>query len=90
MVAEPTATIYGDAALEAILAQYNWGDDSAPLWDFHRAAADVWEEKAAVHAHLYQFSADGGAFSRHQIYEQFMGMAHWHRSRRRVNTFAVT
>jgi hypothetical protein len=87
MVNEPTAVIYSDTTLMAFITPYNYGDEILPLWDLHRAASDVWEEKAAKNAHLYQFSADGGSYSRHQIYQQFMGLAHWHRARRKIANF---
>ena len=53
-----------------------------PTYDLHAAAADIWEEKASTIAGLYDFSADGGNYSRSQQYEQYMKQARNHRARR--------
>jgi len=57
-----------------------------PTYDLHAAAADLWEEKASVVAVDYNFSADGGNYSRSQVYEQYMKQARYHRARRRPQT----
>jgi len=46
------------------------------------AAADVWDEKAAAVAMDYDFSADGGQYSRSQAHEQMSAMARRFRARR--------
>ena len=56
--------------------------DWIPTYDLHAAAADVWEEKAAAYVGQYDFSADGGNYSRSQAYEQCISRARYHRSRR--------
>ncbi len=53
-------------------------------YDLHSAAADIWEEKAAVVAQDFDFNADGGSYQRSQVYEQYMKQARYHRSRRAV------
>ena len=46
-------------------------DEWIPTYDLNAAAADIWEEKAAAIAENFDFSADGGKFSRSQKYEQY-------------------
>ena len=53
-----------------------------PTYDLHAAAADVWEEKATAFVGQYDFSADGGNYSRSQAYEQCMARVRYHRARR--------
>jgi hypothetical protein len=52
-----------------------------PTYNLHLAAADIWEEKAAVIAGMFDFSADGGSYQRSQQYQQAMNMSKYHRSR---------
>lgn len=63
--------------------------DWTATYDLNAAAADVWEEKAAGHAPNYDFSADGGNYSRSQAYEQAMKQARYFRSRRSVKTITM-
>lgn len=63
-------------------ANPNW----AAAYDLHAAAADVWEEKAAAYAGLFDFKADGSDFSRSQAYEQMMARVRYHRARRATAT----
>ncbi len=58
-------------------------------YDLHAAAADIWQEKAAALAALYDFSADGGSYQRSQAHEAAMGQARYHRSRRAAGTIAL-
>lgn len=59
-----------------------------PLWtegyDLHAAACEIWEEKAAVVAQDYDFTAplDDGTYRRSQVYEQYMKQARRHAARR--------
>lgn len=64
-------------------------EDWIPTYDLHAAAADIWQEKAAVVAEDFDFEADGGRYSRSQVYEQFMKQARYHRSRRAPRTLSV-
>ena len=54
-----------------------------PTYDLNAAAADIWQEKGAALAGQYDFSADGGNYSRSQAYEQAMKQVRFYRARRR-------
>lgn len=56
--------------------------DWIPTYDLHAAAAEIWSEKAATIAEGFDFSADGGSYSRSQKYEQYMAKAKHHSARR--------
>lgn len=73
----PSATIP-----ETMMVNPDW----MATYDLHAAAADIWEEKAAVVSVDYDFGADGANLSRSQVYEQMMGQARYHRSRRSPKT----
>lgn len=61
----------------------NW----IPTYDLHAAAADIWEEKAAVPAQDFDFSEDNvGSYKRSQVYEQYMKQCRYHRARRMPST----
>lgn len=60
--------------------------DWTATYDLHAAAADVWDEKAAVYAGDYDFTADGATLNRSQAYQQMMNSARYHRSRRSPKT----
>lgn len=64
-------------------------EDWIPTYDLHAAAADIWDEKAALLASRFDFSADGGNYSRSQEYEQAMKQARYHRSRRSSKTMTM-
>jgi hypothetical protein len=57
-------------------------DDWIATYDLHAAAADIWEEKAAVVAVDFDFRADGGQYSRSQVVEAYQALARYHRARR--------
>jgi hypothetical protein len=61
-------------------------DDWIDTYDLNAAAADIWEEKAAVWAAKYDFTADGGTYHRSQGFEQAQKMARHYRSRRQPGT----
>jgi len=61
-------------------------DNWIPTYDLNAAAADIWEEKAATLAALYDFSADGGNYSRSQAYEMAMRQCRHYRARRLPST----
>ena len=63
--------------------------DWTATYDLNAAAADLWEEKAANHAANFDFSADGGSYSRSQAYDQHMTQARYFRSRRSVKTITM-
>jgi len=60
--------------------------DWTPTYDLNAAAGDVWAEKAAILAADFDFSADGGSYSRSQVYQQTMAQSRYYRSRRSVTT----
>ncbi len=61
-------------------------EDWTPTYDLNAAAAEVWEEKAGTLAQDFDFSADGGNYSRSQAHEQAMKQARYFRSKRSVRT----
>jgi len=61
-------------------------DDWIATYDLHAAAADIWEEKAAVVAVDFDFRADGGQYSRSQVAERYERMVRYHRTRRAPRT----
>lgn len=63
--------------------------DWTATYDLNAAAADIWEEKAAVLAQDFDFSADNASYSRSQAYEQAMKMASRYRSRRSPKTITL-
>ena len=63
---------------DEMIANTEWVD----TYDLNAAAADIWEEKAGVLSADYDFSADGGSYTRSQAYEQAMKQARAFRSRR--------
>ena len=65
-------------------------EDWVATYDLNAAAADIWEEKAATMAEDFDFSADGGRYSRSQAYEHYMRMAARYRSRRSARTISAT
>ncbi len=64
--------------------------DWTATYDLHMAAAAIWEEKAAGSAHRHDFAADGGNYTRSQIYEQAMKQVRWHLARRNPRTIMLT
>ncbi len=100
MVAEPATTTYSDADLAGYIELYplrslDQYDAEAiaydpcdlgwtPTYDLHRAAADIWHEKAAALAANYNLTADGATLSRSEAYEHAMAQARSHLARRRL------
>ena len=64
-------------------------EDWVSTYDLHAAAADIWEEKAAVVAQDFNFAADGGNYSRSLVFEQYMKLARFHRARRKPTTHKI-
>ena len=60
-----------------------------PTYDLHAAAADIWDEKAAIVAQDYDFQADGGQYSRSQVVQAYERQARIHRARRRPGTIRL-
>jgi len=63
--------------------------DWTATYDLHRAAASIWEEKAASYAHKFDFSADGGDYSRSQMHAHAMEQVRHHMSRRNPSTIEL-
>jgi hypothetical protein len=63
--------------------------DWIATYDLNAAAADIWSEKAAAVAALYDFSADGGNYSRSQMYKMYQEQARYYRSRRSMKTIRM-
>ena len=63
--------------------------DWVAAYDLNAAAADVWAEKAAAVAGDFDFSADGGNYSRSQKYELAMQQSRYYRSRRNPSTITL-
>lgn len=57
-----------------------------PTYNLNLAACEVWEHKAALLAGKFDFSADGGQFSRSQAYNQALQMAKYYRGRGGIST----
>lgn len=106
MVAEPTTTNgYTDTVLSETIERYPVADSAGefptnengnansqwtPTYDLNSAAAEVWMEKAAALAAAYDFSADGGSFSRSQMITQAQSMAAYYRARRAARSVRLT
>lgn len=75
-----STTVYG-----AMMDNPDW----TATYDLHSAAAAIWEEKAATTSHRYDFQADGGNFSRSQMFEQAMKQARYHLARRNPSTIIM-
>ncbi len=63
--------------------------DWTATYDLHAAAAAIWEEKAGAVSHLFDFEADGGAYSRSQMAANAKRMALYHLSRRNPSTIQL-
>lgn len=93
MIAEPTTALYPNEALKNYIESYPVMDANGvdpntaqneswiPTYDMNAAAAEIWDEKAAVLQDKYDFSADGGSYHRSQAHEQACKMAAKYRSR---------
>ena len=86
LTAEPTAEMFSDADLAAALERRPLDDGRGGCagggFDLYAAAADLWEQKAAVLAQDYDFAADGADYQRSQAHEHALNMARLFRARR--------
>jgi hypothetical protein len=98
LAAEPTTDTYTDLDLTEYLERYPLDDAAgyaptdtgwAGAWDINLAAADVWDEKAAVVAANFDFAADGGDYKRSQPYAQALTAARMFRTRRQTSTLTL-
>jgi hypothetical protein len=60
-----------------------------PTYDLNAAIANIWEEKASVVGQDFDFNADGGSYSRSQVYQQYMETVRYFRSKRAASTIQV-
>lgn len=98
MIAEPTTDTYIDNDLATAIESYPVPDvdgldpdDTSwtATYDLHAAASELWAEKGSAVAADFTFSADGGSYSRDQVYTQYMKQARFHASRRQASTTTV-
>lgn len=78
-----TFTAYMDAL--DLVENLDW----KPTYDLNAAAAQIWEEKAAGTAGDFDFSADGGNYSRAQVFEQAMKQARRYGAKRKAGTITL-
>jgi len=92
MTNEPTTATYSDDLLREYISVWKAIDsegrsfdeaDWVETYDLHAAAADIWEEKAALLFDKHDFSADSSSFSASQMYENARSMAEHHRARQK-------
>ncbi len=103
MIAESGTVTYTDAILVTTIAEYPVLDvagetprltsgsvntDWTATYDLASAAADIWTEKAAAVSDEFDFTADGGTFSRSQAVKQYLQQAAMWRSRRTARSIA--
>jgi len=95
MSSEPSTSVYSDGQIAGYIEAYPVVDasgnfpanpDWAATYDLYAAAADIWEEKAARYAELFDFDADGGNYKRSQMIDQAMKMAARYRARRSASS----
>ena len=98
MIAEPDDTTYSDADLTVYIESWPLADADgnapsdtgwAARYDMAAAASELWAEKAAVAAQNYDFSADGGNYTRSQAYEQAMKQSRFYASRKAMGAVKV-
>lgn len=57
-----------------------------PTYDLYRAAADIWEEKAAAEVNDIDYLVEGGVHRHSQRYDHCMQQARFHRARAAMKT----
>jgi len=60
-----------------------------PTYDLHAAAADIWTEKAGIVAVDFDFDADGGSYTRSQVFDAYMKQARYYGARRKAGTITL-
>lgn len=58
-------------------------------YNLNAVSADIWEEKAATLAGRFDFSADGGSYTRSQAYTQAFNMAKYYRGRSGIKSIRL-
>jgi hypothetical protein len=64
-------------------------DEWIPTYDLSAAARDIWLEKASAIADDFDFSADGGKYSRSQKVKQYTDKARYYGSQRATKTIKI-
>ena len=89
MIAEPSQDNYTDVELTELAETAKIPDlngleptdpNYIPTYDLYALAAEIWDEKASEISDEFDFSADGGSFSRSQKVQQYMAQARKYRS----------
>lgn len=80
-----TVTYTADMDVLDLVANEDWIE----TYDLNAAAAQIWQEKAAVPAADFDMSADGGNYSRSQVFEQAMKQARYYAARRKARTITL-
>jgi len=60
-----------------------------PTYDTYLAASDICEEKAAALSGNFDFSADGGSYTRSQEFEHWSRLSSRYRSRRAITSVSL-
>lgn len=90
MISEPDAGTYTDAELKEWIEQSatrdKFGvdpskDNWTPTYDIYRVASDIWGEKASAVSDEFDFSADGGSYTRSQKYDHALKQSAYYASR---------
>lgn len=68
-----------------LIANQDW----IATYDLNAAASAIWEEKAAAAAVDFDFSADGGNYSRSQVFDQMMKQARLFGAKRKAGTITL-
>lgn len=97
-IAEPTEDTFTDEALAGIIEEnavsdVNYREPTHLLWietyDLNAAASDCWYIKAAALQNQMNFTADGGTYSAHQLYENALQQANVWRSKARAKSVKI-
>jgi hypothetical protein len=89
MVGEMTDSTYNDTDIATYLETWPLVDKNGltfendsweEAYDLHAAAAEIWDEKAAIYAPKHDFSADGANFSSSQMYAHALKQSKHHRA----------
>lgn len=98
MVAEPTEAVYTDEDLEELISlkPINDSDGLEPdndswveTYDLFAVASEIWMEKAGALSEEFDFSADGGNFSRSQKYQFAVKQSLYYKSRSSAYSFQM-
>ncbi len=98
MTNEVTSSTYSDTTLAGMIAANAIPDsegrpidhdDWEDTYDLNATAAEIWAEKAAAFSTETDFSADGGSFSRSQLYEMAIKQSRFYAARQTVRSMTL-